>query len=70
MRKRVDDLFNGPAILFILFIYFPQAYKKWVEDNGEEYVLPELKKSSEELFFIGYAQVSRPFYVCSYGNTS
>jgi len=33
-----------------------KAYKKWVKDNGEEYTLPKLKKTNEELFFIGYAQ--------------
>ena len=29
----------------------------WVKENGEEYTLPKLNKTNEELFFIGYAQV-------------
>jgi len=33
-----------------------KAYRNWVKDNGEEYVLPKLNKTSDELFFIGYAQ--------------
>ena len=38
---------------------FPfQAYDTWVKDNGKEYVLPNLDKTNEELFFIGYAQVN------------
>jgi len=32
------------------------AYEKWIKDNGEEYTLPDLNKTNEELFFIGYAQ--------------
>lgn len=35
-----------------------QAYKRWVETNGEEYVLPKINKTNAEMFFIGYAQVS------------
>ncbi|XP_065645197.1 endothelin-converting enzyme 2 isoform X2 [Hydra vulgaris] len=32
------------------------AYKTWVEEHGEEYVLPYLNKTNMQLFFIGYAQ--------------
>lgn len=32
------------------------AYKRWVETNGEEYVLPKINKTNAEMFFIGYAQ--------------
>ena len=32
-----------------------------MKDNGEEYVLPKLNKTSDELFFIGYAQVNDTF---------
>jgi len=32
-----------------------------VKDNNEEYVLPLLNKTSDQLFFIGYAQVSNLF---------
>ena len=39
--------------------YFIQAYKRWINDHGEEKVLPGLDKNSDELFFIGFAQVCR-----------
>ncbi|CAB4040541.1 endothelin-converting enzyme 1-like [Paramuricea clavata] len=32
------------------------AYKRWINDHGEEKVLPCLDKNSDELFFIGFAQ--------------
>merc|ERR1719494_853153 len=32
------------------------AYQKWVEEHGQEYILPKLDKTNEQLFFIGYAQ--------------
>jgi len=35
-----------------------------VKDNNEEYVLPLLNKTSDQLFFIGYAQVSNFFWPC------
>jgi predicted metalloendopeptidase len=35
------------------------AYKKWFEDHGEFKALPGLDYSSEQLFFIGFGQVSR-----------
>ena len=34
------------------------AYKRWISDHGEEKVLPGLDKTSDELFFIGFAQKS------------
>uniref|UniRef100_H2Z904 Peptidase M13 C-terminal domain-containing protein n=1 Tax=Ciona savignyi TaxID=51511 RepID=H2Z904_CIOSA len=33
------------------------AYKQWVEDFGEEQKLPGMSYTSEQLFFIGYANV-------------
>ena len=36
----------------------PQAYENYIKDSGQEEVLPKLNMTSEELFFIGYAQVS------------
>ena len=35
----------------------------WVKENGEEYTLPKLNKTNEELFFIGYAQVCMVSYI-------
>ena len=35
-----------------------QAYNSFIEENGREEVLPELNMTSQELFFIGYAQVN------------
>lgn len=35
-----------------------QAYNSFIEENGQEEVLPELNMTSQELFFIGYAQVN------------
>ncbi|XP_065564793.1 neprilysin-1-like [Artemia franciscana] len=34
-----------------------KAYKKWVERNGSEELLPGLALSHEQLFFLGYAQI-------------
>ncbi|CAC5418805.1 MMEL1 [Mytilus coruscus] len=34
-----------------------RAYKRWVEENGEEKQLPGLKYNHDQLFFIGFAQV-------------
>ncbi|XP_028401827.1 neprilysin-4-like [Dendronephthya gigantea] len=33
-----------------------RAYLDWIKEHGEEEVLPELDKTSQQLFFIGYAQ--------------
>ncbi|XP_065564791.1 neprilysin-1-like [Artemia franciscana] len=34
-----------------------KAYKKWVERNGSEELLPGLALSHDQLFFLGYAQI-------------
>ncbi|XP_046863061.1 endothelin-converting enzyme 2-like [Xenia sp. Carnegie-2017] len=34
------------------------AYKRWIIDHGEQEILPNLDKSNDELFFIGFAQKS------------
>lgn len=39
-----------------MFVYI-KAYKRWVEENGEEKQLPGLKYNHDQLFFIGFAQV-------------
>ena len=37
-----------------------QAYHNWLQQRGvKEYALPGLQYTNEQLFFIGYAQVSR-----------
>ena len=36
-----------------------QAYVDWIKENGEEEILPYLDKTSQQLFFIGYAQVRK-----------
>lgn len=41
----------------IYSVYFLQAYVDWILEHGEEEVLPDLQKTSQQLFFIGYAQV-------------
>lgn len=35
-----------------------QAYQNWVTENGEEQLLPSLGLSNDQLFFVGFAQVS------------
>lgn len=37
---------------------FLQAYKKWIEKNGEEPQLPALNYTNEQLFFVSAAQVN------------
>lgn len=37
---------------------FLQAYKKWIERNGEEPQLPALNYTNEQLFFVSAAQVN------------
>lgn len=34
-----------------------QAYMRWVEDHGEEPVLPSVNLTQYQAFFISYAQV-------------
>ncbi|KAK2705679.1 hypothetical protein QYM36_015903 [Artemia franciscana] len=43
--------------LIASFSYVGQAYKKWVERNGSEELLPGLALSHDQLFFLGYAQI-------------
>jgi len=33
-----------------------EAYETWVREHGEEYTLPDLDLTNEQLFFVGYAQ--------------
>lgn len=33
-----------------------RAYVDWIKENGKEEILPDLDKTSQQLFFIGYAQ--------------
>lgn len=35
-----------------------QAYQNWVEKNGAEQTLPTLGLTNNQLFFLGFAQVS------------
>ena len=35
-----------------------EAYEKWVEENGEENLLPLLNLTHRQLFFVSFAQVS------------
>ena len=37
-------------------LYF-QAYKKWVDEHGEEPSLPGLTLNHDQLFFLNYAQI-------------
>ena len=37
-----------------------QAYQNWVKKNGAEQTLPTLGLTSNQLFFLGFAQVSSP----------
>lgn len=37
----------------------PQAYKSWLQKNGEEKRLPALELTNHQLFFVGFAQVGR-----------
>lgn len=35
-----------------------QAYQSWVQKNGEEKRLPAVNLTNDQLFFVGFAQVS------------
>lgn len=35
-----------------------QAYQNWVKQNGPEQTLPTLGLTNDQLFFLGFAQVS------------
>ena len=41
---------------------FCQAYRKWVEQHGEEPLLPGIDLSHDQLFFLNYAQVGQPSF--------
>ena len=41
-----------------------QAYRKWVERNGEEAPLPGMNLTHNQLFFLNYAQVSYIKHSC------
>ena len=44
------------------FMIFFQAYRRWVQEKGEEEPkLPGLNLTHAQLFFVGFAQVRRPF---------
>ena len=43
-----------------------QAYESWVKEHGQEYTLPNLDLTNEQLFFVGYAQVSAVLLSHSY----
>lgn len=38
-------------------VSIPQAYKSWLQKNGEEKRLPALGLTNHQLFFVGFAQV-------------
>lgn len=42
-----------------------QAYKSWLQKNGEEKRLPALGLTNHQLFFVGFAQVGQSGMVCS-----
>ena len=56
-----------PRIIFVVFLFWvdvnqqwrflSQAYKNWVAEHGGEELVPGLKRSSEQMFFLSYAQV-------------
>lgn len=40
------------------FVFYIQAYKNWLEKNGQEsWRLPGINFTSEQLFYIGFGQV-------------
>lgn len=40
-----------------------QAYRTWVQKNGEEKTLPAVNLTNDQLFFVGFAQVNQVIYV-------
>jgi len=50
-------LYCFEQILFSSTIFFSQAYKNWVREHGVEELVPGLERSSEQMFFLSYAQV-------------
>lgn len=55
------SLFHGNIAFRVyhvfVWLFSHQAYKRWIIDHGEQEILPNLDKSNDELFFIGFAQV-------------
>ncbi|KAL2301263.1 hypothetical protein Nmel_011830 [Mimus melanotis] len=55
---------HGPLYLSVLSWSFrptlPQAYKSWLQKNGEEKRLPALGLTNHQLFFVGFAQALSP----------
>ena len=47
-------------------IFVGQAYRAWVERNGEEPPLPGVNLTHNQLFFLKYAQVSSAQGICVY----
>lgn len=41
----------------LYFLFFPQAYKKWVKEHGLDDDLPGLDLNHDQLFFLNYAQI-------------
>ena len=41
--------------------YAFDAYEKWIEENSEEKLLPLLRLSNRQLFFVSFAQVNAVF---------
>jgi len=39
-----------------------QAYMRWVEEHGEEELLPGVNYTQTQLFFLNFAQVGRLLY--------
>jgi len=46
------------TMLLCVIMYVFQAYRAWVERNGEEPPLPGVNLTHNQLFFLKYAQVS------------
>lgn len=45
---------GAPELCFLC----SQAYQNWVKKNGAEQTLPTLGLTNNQLFFLGFAQVS------------
>lgn len=43
--------------IFLLTLPAFQAYRQWVERNGEEKLLPGIKLNHDQLFFLNYARI-------------
>lgn len=49
-----------PSVPLLGFrVPLPQAYKSWLQKNGEEKRLPALGLTNHQLFFVGFAQVGK-----------